>query len=186
MKINSSAYQEAPPGFQPMPHILLHPQIPKPMHGLAPRTILGQAWWDNERQAAYAKYNQHCWACGVHRDNALPTHWLEAHEMYDINYESGTMQYVFACALCTLCHKYIHFGKLTEDCKIGKVTPELLLTVKKHGRSLLSYAEVLGKAIKPRTIAPWSSWRLILDGREYPGLWPSYEAWKAHYSSAED
>lgn len=73
------------------PEVLLSLQIPKPMHQLAPRTILGQRWWDETRQAAYASTAQHCLACGVHRVAAAYHPWLEGHELYEIDYRAGRM-----------------------------------------------------------------------------------------------
>lgn len=59
------------------PSILLHGNIPKPMHGTAPRVVLGQAWWNKERQAAYASTNYCCEACGVSKWEAQYHQWLE-------------------------------------------------------------------------------------------------------------
>jgi hypothetical protein len=44
------------------PEILVSLQIPKPMHQLNPRTILGQRWWDETRRAACSSTAQHCLA----------------------------------------------------------------------------------------------------------------------------
>src|SRR3990167_9396936 len=82
------------------PAILLHPNIPKPMHGVNPRTIMGQEWWDEQRQRAYEENNFCCWACGVHKSQAAYHKWLEAHECYEIDYIAGRMYMRIIVALC--------------------------------------------------------------------------------------
>lgn len=57
------------------PWLLLHPNIPKPLHGLAPRVIKGEKWFNQTKREAKAKLNQHCWACGVHKYDAKYHHW---------------------------------------------------------------------------------------------------------------
>ena len=41
------------------PWLLFHPNIPKPLHGLAPRIILGENWWQTTKKEAKVKLNQH-------------------------------------------------------------------------------------------------------------------------------
>ena len=94
------------------PQLLLAPNVPKPLHGLAPRVILGQAWWDKTRRAAYKQTNYHCLACGVHKTRATYHAWLEGHEVYSVNYELGRAKYVRSVALCQFCHNSIHDGLL--------------------------------------------------------------------------
>ena len=71
------------------PKILAHPNIPKPLHGISPRTIMGDDWWNKTRQEVYKKYDYHCIACGVAKEDAKKHQWLEAHEFWNINYETG-------------------------------------------------------------------------------------------------
>ena len=73
----------------PNPKYLTHPNIPKPLHGMNPRSILGKEWWDIKRREAYATHNYCCWACGIPKSKAKYHNWLEGHETYQINYKIG-------------------------------------------------------------------------------------------------
>lgn len=35
------------------PEILCQPNVPTPLHGMAPRVVFGESWWNMKRQAAY-------------------------------------------------------------------------------------------------------------------------------------
>jgi hypothetical protein len=70
----------------PLKEILFCPNTPKPLHGMSPRSILGDEWWDKERIKAYRKFFNHCQACGVHKSDALYHRWLEAHEVFNFDY----------------------------------------------------------------------------------------------------
>ena len=82
------------------PRILLHPNIPKPLHGINPRTVMGQAWWDVERKKAYAAAGFKCEACGVVKKDAMFHQWLEAHEYFDYDYDCGVLRLKKLVALC--------------------------------------------------------------------------------------
>ena len=45
------------------PTILLHPNIPKPLHLVAPRTVLGEAWWKSVKKKVKREANGRCQAC---------------------------------------------------------------------------------------------------------------------------
>ena len=94
------------------PEILLHPNVPKPLHHVNPRSILGKEWWDVQRQKAYKENNYCCWACGIHKSEAKYHQWLEGHEHYDINYETGCVKLKEIVALCHSCHNSIHTGRM--------------------------------------------------------------------------
>lgn len=159
------------------PSILLHPQIPKPMHGMAPRVVLGQAWWDKERQAAYASTNFHCEACGVPKWEAKYHQWLEGHEIYEIDYKKGTMTYKRACPLCHYCHNYIHSGRLQWLFDTQRINHHKYASILIHGDAVLAAAGLRKPIPYDGPIAPWSAWRLIINGKQYKGKFKNYEDW---------
>jgi hypothetical protein len=146
--------QQAGPDIEPgvgaksevTPSILQHPNLPKPMHGLNPRTLMGQKWWDEKRHAAYAERGFHCWACGVHKSEARVHQWLEGHEEYDIDYPRGRMVFRRVVALCSLCHGFIHSGRLYMIHFKGEITDAQFKAVIVHGFNVLQEADLL----------PWS------------------------------
>jgi len=129
-----------------LPGLLAHPNLPKPMHGLNPRTVLGRGWWDKQRKAAYAEREFHCWACGVHKLDAEVKQWLEGHEEYDIDYQKGRMTFKRVVALCHLCHNFIHSGRLAALLDSGEITQKFFNQVMKHGLNVLAEADIM----------PWS------------------------------
>lgn len=189
--------------------LLTHPNIPKPLHTLAPRTLLGEEWWNRVRQEAYAKENYHCWACGIHKYEADFHQWLEAHETYEINYAEGWMQLTEIVALCHSCHNFIHSGRLWILFKQGKITENKLRFILLHGFSLLKSQQLKpfwgtaliwhllnGKSeaaaiqdLRERKIlvehdevfAEWSRWRLILNGKEYRTPFKDIDDWARHF-----
>jgi hypothetical protein len=109
------------------------------MHGLNPRLLLGQDWWDRQRHAAYAKRNFHCWACGIPRRDAV----LEGHEEYEVNYEVGRMTFLRVVALCPLCHSFVHSGRLTAKHRQGKLDGDTFKFIITHGLDILERAGLL-------------------------------------------
>jgi hypothetical protein len=156
------------------PELLLHPQIPKPLHGCAPRVILGEDWWNRERQAAYAANDFCCWACGVPKADALIHQWLEGHECYEFDYAKGRLTLKEIVALCHLCHNFIHLGRLGMLLKRGETTHEFILQVIDHGRTV---TKGLKAPALPKISAPWAAWRMVIDGKEYGPTSENYTAW---------
>jgi len=172
----------------PEPGLLLSLGIPRPMHGLAPRVVMGKEWWDQTRNEAYQRTNFHCLACEVHKTEAKFHRWLEAHEIYDIHFSKGRMKYLETVPLCHACHCYVHLGRTWNLMQQGQVTEEKFLEIYNHGQQILikaglphpSYQEVsdaltnlemYGKA------APWEKWRLCIGKKKYKPLYESYEDW---------
>jgi len=181
------------------PEILCHPHIPKPLHGVSPREIMGKKWWDNERQKVYASTNYHCAACGVHKSEAKKHKWLEAHEFWHINYNTGICEITSIEPLCHYCHNFIHSGRLSviiDKEKTEKEVKEIL----EHGFKILSdnnllcfpFTMHLGISLGCNTYnaktyilrgknISWDKWKLIWNGIEYKSKFNSQEEWRKNY-----
>lgn len=170
------------------PEILLHPNIPKPLHGLNPRTIKGQEWWDEQRHIAYDKNNDCCWACGVHKSKAEYYQWLEAHEYYEYRYKEGEAKLVEIVALCHACHNYIHSGRMAMMQENGTMEQEKVANILEHGNKILSDAGLLHlKTNLPESeFAEWKKWHLVIDGVSYYTKFESFNEWYQFYQSKND
>jgi hypothetical protein len=154
------------------PEVLLSKQIPKPCHQLNPRTVLGSAWWDETRKAAYASTNHHCVACGSYHPSRL-----EGHELYEIDYTAGRMVYVETVPLCHLCHCYVHPGRLQSLLDKGEVSQEKFTRVMLHGDQAIRQAGLRRSEPYEGPFAEWGKWRLVCNGREYEPVFKTYESW---------
>lgn len=179
------------------PEILLSDNIPQPLHGLAPRVILGPSWWNKTRREAYASTDQHCIACGVHKYKARSRQWLEGHELYRIDYKKGSSTYIETVPLCHYCHSYIHDGRLTWLLQTGKIHQGKFIAIIQHGDRVLS-ACGLKRMSRPQRevefatlfrqgkIAPWSKWHLVLNGKKYKTKFKDLDHYNRVHNKADE
>ncbi len=170
------------------PEVLLCPNVPKPMHGVAPREILGTKWWNETRRAAYKSTLYHCLACGVYKFRAKSKQWLEGHELYAIDYRHGKMLYVETVPLCHYCHNYIHDGRLLALRSKGKLRPKKYTAIIQHGDRVLAASglrretydnreQAITDRLLDNKLAAWKDWRLVLFGEEYSPKFKSPQQW---------
>ena len=183
------------PSWTPRPEILLCPNVPKPLHGVAPRVVLGKAWWDAERRKSYESTDFHCAACGVEKYRARWHKWLEGHELYDIDYRHGKMVYAETVPLCHFCHNFIHDGRLKELTRKGEIPKAKSAMILAHGDFVLRRAglqklplwlrEVTMKLLleNQQTVA-WQDWRLVIGGKEYPPKFKDFNEWRSFHDVA--
>lgn len=187
------------------PEILLHPNIPKPLHGIAPRVIKGDDWWNSVRQTAYSKNDYHCWACGIHKNENKYHRWLEAHEIYEIDYCVGEVKFIDICALCHSCHNFIHSGRLWSIFLKNEVSKEKIEDILIHGFEVLkknnlkmnSFALTVAKRINLSifekyikygfhrygiSLVGWNDWCMLIDGVKYKGKFKDFDEWNEFYS----
>lgn len=99
----------APPEGEDLRPLIGMPNIPKPLHHVNPRNLLGQNTWNHMRRRCYALANDTCEICGTKPENLRQRH---AHEVYEIDYKKGTVKFVRAFCVCSLCHLGgIHTGR---------------------------------------------------------------------------
>lgn len=177
-------YDGKKPGAVADATILLHPNIPKPLHGIAPRVIAGKRWWDTERQMAYARAGYCCQACGVPKSRALFHDWLEAHEEYEYDYKLGRLTFVRLVALCHACHSFIHSGRLIMLLRENKITEGHFDKVVEHGQDLLIKAGLFqqyGTRHDHQSGADvsWADWRMVFEGKKYGPSTTCFEEWRS-------
>ena len=168
--------------WTPEPQTLLHPNIPKPLHGVAPRVIMGAAWWSKTRKKAYQSTRYHCIACRVHKTRAKSKRHLEAHECYNVDYLLGRMTYIKTVPLCNYCHSFIHSGRLAASMAEGTIHQAKYVAVIQHGQGVLRRAKLPMPEDYPGPFADWEDWRLIFEDKEYPPKFKSFAQWKAAFS----
>jgi hypothetical protein len=166
------------------PELLLGDTIPAPMHGLAPRIVLGKVWWSRTRKGAYKSTGYHCIACGVHKNDAEGRRWLEAHEVYEVDYGKQRMRYLETVPLCHYCHSYLHRGRLEAMLESGGTSQAKYVAIVQHGDQVLREAGLSARspASKPAIgEGEWGRWRLVIGRRRYKPLYRSYEEWLKAY-----
>jgi hypothetical protein len=184
------------------PEILTHPNIPKPLHGLNPRLIMGKKKWDTIREEAYRSSDYHCIACGVHQSEAKKKQQLEAHEYYSMDYSKGHIEITSIEPLCHYCHVFIHSGLLSVSVTKGWRTKQEAVEILEHGFKILSdnnlqcfpYTWILARRsgaetygvemyqINAKKMPKWADWRLAWDGQEYAPKFDTPEKWKKNYN----
>lgn len=190
------------------PEVLTCDNVPKPLHGTAPRTIFGAKWWDETRQAAYASTDYHCIACWCPKEDAYKKQ-LHAHEYYDINYAIGEVTVKAIIPLCPTCHDFIHSGRLLKLVEKGQYSAASGKAIMERGCALLMandldpsfstilnmqemsnmidfdmkiFEWVLSYDIDEPEMASWGEWHYLIEGEKYYGKWKDFDEWNAYYS----
>lgn len=168
------------------PEVLLCPPVPKPLHTLAPRVVLGRKWWDATRQKAYASTNWHCIACGVSRYAAKYRRWMEGHELYEVDYLMGRSTYLETVPLCHACHAFVHPGRLEAMAAKGLIDKRVHREILEHGLEVLRRAKIKKPAPYNGPFAEWGDWRLVIDGKEYPSPFKNEAEWFEHHNPLKE
>jgi hypothetical protein len=159
------------------PTILTHPNIPKPLHGVNPRTIMGEEMW-KEYSALLRKNVMYCQACGTSK---FISGAFDCHEIYKINYTAGTSTFIRCVVICKDCHNFIHSGRLKSLLDEGKITEFEYWRIIKRGNAILKKHNIR-KAMPSNNCAEWKDWKLIYQGKEYKPIYKNMKEWREHFN----
>ena len=95
--------------------LITMPNVPRPLHGLAPRKIMGDSTWDHVRKRCYYLAGYKCEVCG----EGLVKPYYAAHELYSYDYIEGIGQFERYIAICSKDHDFIHSGRMVTLFKSG-------------------------------------------------------------------
>lgn len=146
-------------------NLLLHPTIPHEIAGISPRTLNTKSWWNVIRQQAYAHNNFHCCACGIHKSKDPYHNWLEAHQIFDYDFENKFLIYVGVAALCHRCHRFIHIGLCSKIDGERKFNDVLFYGLKNLNMSLDNFES--DKIAVCKKVESLKGWKLLFDGNLY-------------------
>jgi hypothetical protein len=177
------------------PSLLLGYRVPTPLHHQNPRNILTKiddGWWDRIRVQVYESQDRHCACCGVHQSQQKGSkkNQLDAHEVYDINWETGEVRLKEIVPLCKYCHNAIHYGRLFAQHEAGKIWTNYFYAILQHANTLLKENNLPQKnwdvTVNDNVNnIPWEQWRLVLDinGKEesFYSLYKDQADLEAHY-----
>lgn len=110
--------------------------IARPLHLLAPRTIMGMTSWNKMRKECYEACDYTCEACGTKCEKGK----CHSHEMYDVDYENCIARFNRVVGLCPICHVgFIHSGRALTCYRnhIPLWTKDYMLTNAEHGFKLI-------------------------------------------------
>lgn len=97
--------------------LITMPNVPRPLHGLPPRKIMGATAWNRMRKRCYYDAGYKCEICGADP----PKGQLHAHELYSYDWLEGTGKFERCIAICKQDHDFIHSGRLVTMFKNGNV-----------------------------------------------------------------
>ena len=111
---------------------------------------------------------------------------FDCHEVYNINHVTGIAKFVRFVCICKDCHNFIHDGRLsamvdkTEDGKRDTAELEYFRIIDR-GEAILKKHKLKRQTTNRSKIAPWESWKLIYQGKEYKPIYKNMKEWREHF-----
>lgn len=131
--------------------ILTMPNVPKPVHKLCPRTILGNATWDHMRKRCYFEAGYKSQVSGFELDRSSKERTAHAHELASYDYATGEARFERTVCLSPLEHNFIHSGRMLTLYKQGSplATKRYVLKCLENGFKLVNDWNEMHKNMRP-------------------------------------
>ncbi|GEK38296.1 hypothetical protein ACFFRT_12920 [Enterococcus thailandicus] len=149
-----------------MVRVLTQPVVPKALHYINPRKIMGEAKWKKLRKEYQIKADHHCMICKEYVKH-VPGDWLELHEKYDYDFDKLIQRLTGYISICHSCHAYIHEGLLNVQLRKGEVTESYVQAILDRGDNLLREFNLEKIQYPNRKIFENPDWQLEFDGNFY-------------------
>lgn len=145
--------------------ILTQTVLPKSIHNINPRTIMGTVAWNKIKKEKQKLANHHCMCCDEFVPH-VPGNYLQCHEVYDIDMGKRQFRLVDIVCICGKCHDFIHLGRLQMLLKEGKISREYYGEILERGNKLLK-ENGLKRENLPLAEINNPSWCLVYNGKTY-------------------
>lgn len=119
--------------------IIAMPNVPAPLHGCAPRTLLGNSTWTHMRKKCYFDADYKSQISGIELDGRNSDLKCNAHELYSYDYVHGEAYFERAVCISPIEHNFIHSGRMLTMYKKGNplMPKSYLLKVVENGFSII-------------------------------------------------
>ena len=123
--------------------LLTMPNIPRPLHELCPRNIMGEKAWEQYRLDCIKHAKYVCEICG-----RKLTYGAQSHELYTYSYLTGTAVFQRCVCLFGTCHAGMHSGLSVTQFKNGEILLKMPLglsgniTIVMQTRSHFAYIDL--------------------------------------------
>jgi len=179
MKLNKRSKR---PNFL-IPEILLQ-ELPKPLHGITPRFIMGGKMWNKKKNAAALKNNYCCWVCGVNVNDTEPKR-LEGAPVFFVVEETKRVIFRDVAALCKKCNSFLNLSILWKMEKRGLCKKELIEQIILHGDNFVDVVKKIENINVMFAVNDFKNWRYFFDGIEYYSRFDSLEEYNAFFNAKE-
>ena len=148
------------------PEILLQ-ELPKPLHTITPRFILGGKEWRKLKNIAAAQNNFCCWGCGVNINETQTFKRLEGAPVFVVEEKYKIVYHRDVAALCYKCNSFLNISKVKSMEAQGLYEKGFSEEIVLHGSALVNVLEKIENINVMNSQNDFANWCYNFNGVEY-------------------